>query len=155
MSKNERGKPKKKLIELPTKSKVKALIFYSNNFNPKECNITDLSEEYFLHNNRAYYIDFSNVMFFKNKTLFNLIFGGNTYYLFYYYKNDKPLKIDESLSCISQKRIDNSIIATALKSKAIQNANDIKKGFDLGDNIIYIIIGGAILFFIFYMFGGA
>ena len=136
--------------KLPVKSKVKALIYYSNEIQPEQVEIKDFNENFFTYKNRAYNIDFQDVMFFKKP---NLIWG-NTYYLFYFYDNYRPLRIDESLSHISQKMVNNSVINSALKTKAIEKANDIKKGFELNDTMIYLIIGGGILLVLFFIFGG-
>jgi len=136
--------------KLPSNSEIKALIFHSNDKNPKEVKIKNYSDDFFNYKGRSYTIDFEGVMFFKRKKLF----WGSIVYLFYHYDNDQPLKIDESMRSINQKRIPNSVIHTALVSEAIKKANDIKNNDFLQDNLLYIIIGGAIMIGAFFMFGG-
>lgn len=141
---------KGELLELPKNSSVKALIYQSNSLNPKEVSIKNKHEDFFYYKNKAYYITFDDVMYFKKP---KLLWGYNLY-LFYYHDNYKPLRVDEKLSSISQKNISNTVLHTALKSKAIEKANDIKSGLSLGDDFMYIGIGIAVLVFMFMMFGG-
>jgi len=152
MVKNPKRKETKNSVitKLPSNSEIKALIFHSNDKNPQEVTIKKYSDDFFNHKGRSYKIDFQDVMFFKRSKLL----WGSVVYLFYHYDNDQPLKIDEGLRSISQKRVPNSVIHTALMSDAIRKANDIKNNDFLADNMMYIIIGGAVLFAMFFMFGG-
>jgi len=147
-TKVEETKQNKK-VKLPYKSSVKALIFYSNHKQPEVVTVKDISEDFFTHKNKAYYIDFEDVMSFKSN---NFLFGAN-YYLFYHYNSEQPLRIDEKLNNLSQKRLPNSIINTALKTKAIEKAHDIKNK-EIDNIYLYGGIGIAVIIAMFFMFGG-
>jgi len=146
----KRRENKKTNIKLPLNSVIKALIFHSNDKNPQEVKITKYSDDFFNYKGRSYKLDFQDVMFFKRK---KLLFGSD-YYLFYHYDNDQPLKIDEKLRSISQKRIPNSVIYTALRSDAIRKANDIKDNDFLTENMTYIMVLGGVILVLYFMFGG-
>jgi len=154
-------KPKKSLSEivfgvpskrtkLPYKTDIKALIYTSNEKEPEVVTIKKYHDDFFYHNNRAYKIDFENVMFFKRK---KLLFGG-ILYLFYHYDNDQPLQLSEDMRSLATKRIPNGVLYTALKSDAIRKANDIKQSGFLEDNLMYIVIGATIIGVLYFMFGG-
>jgi len=137
-------------IKLPFNTEIKALI-YNNNYKEPDCvTIKKYIVDFFHHKGRSYKIDFQDVMFFKRK---KLLFGG-ILYLFYHYDNDQPLRVDDELRAISQKRIPNEVIYTALKSDAIKKANDIKSGGFIEENLTLIMVLGAVAIAVYFMFGG-
>lgn len=149
--KKTKGEKPIKNTNLLRRTKVYALIYYSNHKTPDKVKINNISEQFFTYKGRAYYIDFENVMTFKIRGFF--IFS-DIYYLFYYYSSESPLSLSEELSNITQKRISNEIINIALKTKAIERANDITNN-NLLSNEMLLYGGIAVLVAIgFYMFGG-
>ena len=148
MVNNPKRKPTNK-IRLPINTKIKALIYYSNDKAPEEITIKKYAEDFFNHKGRSYKIDFQQIMFFKRK---KLLFGSDLY-LFYHYDNDQPLQISDELRSVTNKRIPNSVIFTALQSDAIKKAHDIKNGGFLEDNMVVIMVLGAVVVALFFMFG--
>lgn len=149
-NKNPKRKTTKKGIKLPVNTEIRALIFVSNDKEPDVVTIKKYTNEYFHYKNKSYHIDFENVIFFKRR---KLLFGS-ILYLFYHYNNDRPLCLSEDMNALSQKRLPNEVIYTALKSDAIKKAHDIKDGGFLQDNMMYIMIAGAIIVALYFMFGG-
>jgi len=136
--------------KLPLNTEIKALIFVSNDKEPEVVTIKKYAEDFFNYKGRSYKIDFEKVMFFKRK---KLLFGS-VLYLFYHYDNLEPLCISDELRSIENKKIPNTIIHTALMSDAIKKANDIKNGGLFEDNLKYILIAGAVIIALYFMFGG-
>lgn len=149
MTKNRKGEKMLK-TKLPINTEIRALIFISNDKEPEVVTIKKYAAEFFNHKGRSYKIDFEDVMYFKRK---KLLWGG-ILYLFYYYDNDQPLRVCDTLKAISQKRIPNDVIFTALQSDAIKKANDIKNGGFIEDNLKMIMILGAVAVALYFMFGG-
>lgn len=143
------GKASKR-TKLPYKTEIQALIYTSNEKQPDVVTIKKYHDDFFYHKNKAYKIDFENVIFFKRKKLF----WGGILYLFYHYDNDQPLQLNEEMRSLATKRIPNSVLYTALKSDAIRKANDIKSGGFIDDNLMYIVIGATIIGVLYFMFGG-
>jgi len=149
MTKNRKGEKMLK-TKLPINTEIRALIFISNDKEPEVVTIKKYAKDFFNHKGRSYKIDFEDVMYFKRK---KLLWGG-ILYLFYYYDNDQPLRVCDTLKAISQKRIPNDVIFTALQSDAIKKANDIKNGGFIEDNLKMIMILGGVAVALYFMFGG-
>jgi len=152
MVNNPKRKPKNKGVttKLPLNSEIRALIFHNNDKNPKEVKIKKYSDDFFNSDGRSYLIDFDDTMFFKR----NKLLWGSILYLFYYYDNDRPLRVDEKLRNINDKRIPNSVIYTALQSDAIKKAHDINKNNFIQDNLTMLLVVGGIAIVLYFMFGG-
>lgn len=150
MVNNPKRKPGKVKAKLPLNTDIKALIYLSNDKNPEVVTIKKYADDFFNHNGRSYKIDFEDVMFFKKSKLL----WGSSIYLFYHYDNDQPLRVDDKLRSVSNKRIPNTVIYTALQSDAIRKAHDMKKDGLLDGNMTYIMIAGAIMVALYFMFGG-
>jgi len=144
--------PKKSKDNKPKLNNVYAVIFYSNNKNPDLININNY-KECFHHNNRTYFITYDDVMTMK----VHRYLVRHDFYLFYFYDNQKPIRINENELKLSTKEIPNKTIHTIMMSEALSKVEKSNNMFSL-DNIdikVVIGIGVAIVIAWYFLSGGS